>query len=951
MLYDTIVAIDLETTGADPYNDQIIEIGAAIYKDGKVTDTFSKLAKNEIEMSAPIIKLTGITPQMLEDQPPLENILDEFLTFLPEDAICIAHNASFERSFLTRATKNKFKNTVVDTVGLSRICFPELESHSLTCLCEFLKIKPDDVHRALSDCETLLQVWQAIIEKLLTLPLAIVAEINFLLAVHNKHPYFELFRKLEAEIISTNFGKHTSKINEVYESLDIKMQPPEEVSDKEDWTRLDRGKIEWIFKEGGFLEKSFENFEPRPGQVDMAGEVVTAYNDSKHLLVEAGTGTGKSLAYLIPSVIWARENSVPVVISTNTKNLQAQLYEKDIPFVKETLGIDFKAAILKGRSNYLCLRKLFYVLRQAEHELDSEERMQLATVLSWSVWTKTGDISENIVSGRPGFFKTWAKMSCTGEECMARGCKQYNKCFLWKARLKALQAQVIIANHSLVFADLNATNPNLPPYAQIVFDEAHNLEDAATSHLSTEVSPLKFGIMTGRMVRKNRKKKNSGLIPSIIDKVKSARIEEELKNQLLDNAEKIPLLMEEAEAAGEHFFEEVEILLKTSKARSSLRYCPERKREQQWEGVDHAKKEMCAALAGVMHTAGNLQDDIKDCDEDLLEYKREFSRDLIAAIQSIKEFTEDVEFVLEAGNNEYVYWIERASNKPGNVKLIGAPISVGQLLHDQLYAKRRSIIFCSATMSVKNNFKFLKKRLGINLVDKDRLTEFDAGTPFDFPKQCQVMVPSFLPEPGERGKDYSTELAELMAEVFRRTNGRGMTLFTSYEMLRRSYEILNERFLGEGIEILAQGMSGSRKNITSIFKRDIHSVLLGTHSFWEGVDVVGEALSCLSIARLPFGVFTDPLIEARCEQTESEGENAFMNFSLPSAVIRFRQGFGRLIRHKSDRGIVIIADRRIIAKRYGKMFQDSIPCPTNVYNDKEKMLEDIADFLGTSFRE
>ncbi len=947
MLYDTVIAIDLETTGPDPFNDQIIEIGAAVYKNGEIVAKFSELAATDIEMSSPIIKLTGITNEILEGQPPLEDVIERFLNFLPQDAICLAHNATFERSFLRKASRDRFSHTVLDTVGLSRICFPELESHSLACLCDYLDFVPDNAHRAYDDCVTLLELWKKILEKALTIPLPVIGEINYLLATHDKHPYKDFFHLLESEIVTRNFGRHAEKLEDVFSALDVRPVIPEEIGDKEDWTRLDRSKVEWVFSEGGFLQKTFDNFETRDGQVRMAGEVVEAFNNASHLLVEAGTGTGKSLAYLIPSVIWARENHVPVVISTNTKNLQTQLFEKDIPFIRESLGMDFEAAIIKGRSNYLCLRKLLYVLRQADAELDNEERMQLVTILTWASWSETGDISDNIVTGRPGFWVTWAKLSTIGEDCMGRACPHYRKCFLRKARAKAMSAQIVVANHSLVFADLNSKNPAIPPHAQIVFDEAHNLEDAATRHLSIAVSVQELNIVTGRLLRFGRKKNPTGLIPSITEKLKStSRLSPELRDQALRHAEALPDMVAAVEAPANNFFSDIDSVRKAAKDSVSLRYSIERMREDIWGPVAESKKDFCVALAEILHTCSHLLDDLNEMPEESIDYQKEFSRDLDAAIIRIRELTENIEFLLAAANDEYVYWIEKVSNKPGNVRLVGAPVLVGKLLNDQIYSRKRSVIFSSATLSVNGSFDFLKGRMGVDQIESSRLIEIDAGSPFNYPRQCLVMVPGFLPEPGERGKDYPAELAMLLADVFRETGGRALGLYTSYDMLRRSFEILNDELLHDGIEILAQGHSGSRKNITAVFKRDIHSVLLGTHSFWEGVDVVGEALSCLVIARLPFSVCSDPVVEARCEQVEAEGGNAFMGYSLPTAVIKFKQGFGRLIRHKGDRGVVIVADRRIVAKRYGKSFQNSLPCKTHVYNDPEKFLSELTAFLG-----
>ncbi len=944
-MYPVVVAIDLETTGADPYKDRIIEVGALIIEDGTPAGEFSELINPDMPLSPGIIKLTGITPDMLKTARDAASVLEGFLEFLPENALCIAHNAAFDRQFLRIATKDRFRHQVLDTVELSRICFPDLPSHSLAVLSEIFHFSRErESHRALADCETLAQLWTVILEKAHEIPLAAIGEMNRLLEANPRHPYRDFFSRLSADKLSEKLGAETELCSLFKARKSFSMRPP--IDGEGEFDPIDAKGVKDWFSPGGAFAQAFPGYENRAGQMEMAVHVADAFNDGKHLMVEAGTGIGKSLAYLAPALKFAVANRTPVVVSTNTKNLQSQLFEKDLPLVRKALDIDFKAALLKGRRNYLCIRKLLYLLDQMESELDGEDRMRLLNIIPWTVWTQTGDISENIVAGRPHFAPLWAKLSTLGDECLGRSCKRFRQCFLWKARAEAQNADLVVANHSLVFAELGSRSPAIPDYRHLVFDEAHNLEDAATNHLAVELTQTRIITAVNRLHRAGRKG-STGLTASMEKcfAAVGATLPDfsELALKHIDGVREAAVRTHDELPA---FFQALDAALASKKAGDSSRYRADDKREEIWQPVEKTQRALFAALAGVLHGVEALIGLMRELEEGSVPYQLEFARELEASVQWLREITEDATFILEAASADYVYWLERAGSKTGMVRAVAAPVEVGPLLFDQLYQRKRSVVFCSATLTVKNRFDFLARRLGISMIPPDRILTYNAGTPYDYKKQCMVAAPVFLPEPGGKDGDYAADLAVFLSEVYRRTEGRGMALFTSYDMLSRVADILEKEFLGDGINLLAQGRSGSRENITAVFKRGNRSVLLGTHSFWEGVDVQGDALSCLTIARLPFAVQTDPIIEARCEKVESDGGNAFMEYSLPSAVIRFRQGFGRLIRSRTDRGIAIIADRRIAIKRYGQWFRDSLPAPTENYSDREKLLDDIVDFLA-----
>lgn len=614
---------------------------------------------------------------------------------------------------------------------------------------------------------------------------------------------------------------------------------------------------EEIFRSGGKLNRVMKEYEFRETQMEMVRLVVKSFNESRKSIIEAGTGTGKTLAYLLPSL----DVDERVIVSTGTKNLQEQIYYKDIPFLKNKLGMDFKAVLVKGRANYLCKRRLLEFKVRGEFQ-QKRDIADFASVEAWSRITKTGDIAE--VEGLPEEPSFWKEINARGEICLGGKCSFFEDCFISALRRRAFTAQLILVNHHLLFADravkASGFGEVLPEYRYLVLDEAHLVESIAAGYFGSRISDYQILDLTGD-TRKEFKK--SKIQKSDIEKKAGAV---ELNTGL--------------------FFEEF------------------RRREDRYR-IDSIKKS-----GKVQEKYALLRSAIADFNILLKTYQKE-SPEMEPLVRRSRDVMDHLQNIMESSEKDYVYWAEQTKR---TTVLNATPLVIKDLLRDNLFDSLSSAVLTSATLSVAGDFKYTKARLGL----WDAVTSF-LPSEFDFRSKSMLYIPKDLPLPSEDG--FYQSFADRALEILEITKGRAFLLFTSFKGMNETYEHLNDS--GE-FNLLIQGELG-KSELIHRFRGGKKMVLLGTMSFWQGIDVQGEDLSCVIIDKLPFAVPSEPVVSATIEYLKSHGEDPFNSYQLPNAVMLLKQGLGRLIRHKNDYGIAAVMDKRLLTMPYGKIFLESLP--------------------------
>jgi ATP-dependent DNA helicase DinG len=927
----SIVAIDIETTGLSPDRDVIIEIGAVKFKGHRVEAEWSSLINPGRHIPEFITGLTGISDVEVRAAPRLLDIASDLAAFA-EDAPVVGHNVRFDLSFLQKIGLFEF-NEVIDTYELASVLMPTASRYNLGSLGKQLGILLPATHRALDDARVTMAAFNRLLEMAQELPLDLVDELVRLsepLAWDGAWLFQDVLRNQSRQgIQAKRVKKKDAKPNVIFEEADY---PPLENPEKPRPLNVDE--VASILEYGGPFSRYFQSFEQRPEQVAMLRAVSNALSYGNHLMVEAGTGVGKSFAYLVPAALFALQNNTRVVVSTNTINLQDQLIQRDLPNLCQALNLDFRFSVLKGRSNYLCPRRLENIRHYGPRTID--EMRVLAKVMVWQLTNQSGDRSELNLTG-PTEREVWVRMSaeddaCTTEMCMKR---EHGVCPFHRAKTASQSAHVLVVNHALLLSDIATGSKVLPEYAHLIIDEGHHLESATTNALSFRLNQLDLERMM-----KEVGGSNAGVLGHILTESKEILRPSDfaLLQKKISHATDMAFRIEQMNREFFNTLAEFAKLQREGQPQSNYawqaRILPSTRTLQGWEEVEVIWDTTGSSLRMLLTELDEIYSGVADLYAEGHDQLQDVMGDLSNVARRLIEAESNVSGMISKPNSGLVYWIEVQPN--GNrLALNAAPLSVAELVEKHLWHEKQSVILTSATLTTHGEFQYLRNTLGADEAD-----EMQLGSPYDYESAALLYIANDIPEPNANG--YQQTLDRTIVNTAKATGGRMLVLFTSYAALKKTSQAITGPLAREEIYVYEQGDGASPNALLESFKATDRAVLLGTKSFWEGVDVPGEQLSVVLITKLPFDVPTDPLIAARSEMYE----DSFQEYYLPEAILKFRQGFGRLIRTQSDRGVVAILDRRVLTKQYGRLFLESLPQCTARQGPASNLSREAGKWLG-----
>lgn len=932
-MVNKFVVIDLETTGNIPKKgDRIIQFAAVVIENGIITEKFSSLINPKKSIPLFIEELTGLTDDMVKEAPEFSEIAGKVVELL-DGAYFVAHNVLFDLSFLQEELIQSgfegFFGPVLDTVEMARILYPTADGYKLSDLAEKEKLNHDRPHQADSDAQVTAELFLILLERLSSLPLITLRKLSQLSGGLKSD-----LEQLLDEILVTKEGtkEQLPETIEIFMNLALRKlsNESEEEGNKEyQFPPGEEEKIKWV-------KQAFESYEKRLGQFTMMDTVYQSFQGEKHTLIEAGTGVGKSLGYLMPIACFSKQKGVPIVVSTHTIQLQEQILKKEIPHLAKILPFKVSSVLLKGRNHYISLEK--FTLTLADDNDNYDTGLTKMQILVWLTETETGDRDElNLSSGGQIF---WNKIK-NEPAIFLRGQEWQERDFYLKAIREAHAADIIITNHSLLLSDIKGEGTTLPEFSFAIIDEGHHFEKVASQffgytvdYLSTRLLLGQFGLYDQRQLFYEIER----LIASVPG-----------QNGMLLPAAKVNQLMVDLTFETDEFFRLIAVFAKAKLSnkkgfnRAKVRFSPQDDGKES-KALLHSAERVAFLLKDLHIVVSERLEWVKKEKETLTNSEANKLEEIQSFLNELEELRNTIIQSFIKKTND-VKWIEIDIRSPQNVTtFLAQPAFVADQLKEQFFQKKKAVVLTSATMTVNKSFDYIMKEIGLDPAFTNQLT---IPSPFEYKNQVQLLIPEDLPEVNTVSLDeYVISITEHIITIAEATKGRMLILFTAYDMLKKTYDLIKESGFLHDYAMIAQGItSGSRTRLTRNFQRYEKAILLGTSSFWEGVDIPGEDLSCLIIVRLPFSPPDEPLTEAKCQLIEKQGGNAFTEYSLPEAILRFKQGFGRLIRTERDRGIIVVFDKRIVTTKYGKAFLKSIPAVPVKKGNMDDLVEIIHDWL------
>lgn len=920
-MLDEFVALDLETTGLSLESDLIIEVGATRFDRSGRFENYRTFINPGRRIPPEVVELTHITDADIADAPRFSEVREALREFVGGRAV-VGQNIAFDLAFLG-AEQLVPPGPSFDTWELASVLLPTADRLGLGAIAEILGVHMPVAHRALADAEATRDVFLALLRRLEAMPRSLLVELHGFAgrAGWSVTPLLEdaLERAGEGTISEEEARAVMATLPVVPPQTSFPALVP-----REPRIRVQPREVDEVFAIAEQRADLMPGFERRPGQGEMARAVSAHLRDGGYLAVEAGTGTGKSLAYLVPALLHALRNDDRVVVSTHTRNLQDQLASKDAPAAAALVEAYLDApgaarvAVLKGRSNYLCLERWAQVRQDPAPRGEAEVRL-FARVAAWLPETETGDLSELYMTSQEQPW--WPQISAESNDCLARRCSfvREGSCFLWRARQRAAAAHLVIANHSLLLANAARDDQVLPPFNHLVIDEAHRLEDVATQHFGASLSTRELRDLVESLSMADRGG-NPGFAKRLQGLAGGGPTSEALALSPAAALAPVALQVDTAATGTRDHVRSLMDALRTfvdeavedgAAPRRDISLTPARRGQASWEEVetiavtlDLGLRVLGDRLTQVREAVATMQESGIALPEDLKAEANRHAEALATARDTLRRA------VLRPDRDD-IAWVTRAE---GDVRIGRAPLEVAPHLADEIWTGRESVMATSATLTAGGSFDFATQRLVLD--EADTLV---VPSPYDYRRAVLALLAEELPDPGM--PSYDSSLQQTIASLVRASEGRTLVLFTSHAAVRATAAALRDQLAQDEIGVLAQGVDGSPTRLLRMLNERPRSVILGTAAFWEGIDVPGEALSQIVIARLPFPVPTDPIYEGRSGQFD----DPFGEFALPQAVLRFRQGFGRLIRGSTDRGVFVVLDSRIVRRQYGEAFLDGLP--------------------------